>query len=65
MEKFVCEECGGTDIQIKAWVDANTLEYQEGCDLGDEDDNWCEDCEEHTNIMHKDEYDKQKEENSY
>ena len=40
MEK--CAECGGTNIQARAWVDINTQGFIEWCDEGD---NWCEDCE--------------------
>lgn len=48
---LVCQECGGTNIHIKAWVDANTLEYVDGCSDGDTEDNWCEDCGDHLNII--------------
>lgn len=44
-----CKECGGTNIHVKVWVDANTNEYKNSVnDDGDEDDNWCEDCKVHT-----------------
>lgn len=24
---YCCSECGGTNVQVQAWVDANTSEY--------------------------------------
>ncbi len=34
---LVCEECGSTNVEITAWVDANTNEY-----VSDSDDSeWC------------------------
>lgn len=54
---LVCKECGSTNIQTQAWVDANTNEYRsDGC--GDSDDNWCEDCNEHTKFTTKNEFEK-------
>ncbi len=47
LETLYCSECGGTNIQIQAWVDANTNEYVSDADL---DDAWCDDCEEHVDI---------------
>ncbi len=45
---LVCEKCGGTEIQILAWVDANTNEYKEDNGFIINDDNrWCEVCSEH------------------
>ena len=37
---IVCEECGSTEIQTQAWVDANTHEYIGETGI-DRDDNWC------------------------
>ncbi len=42
---LVCNECRGTNIQVLAWIDANTNEYKGECGLGN-DDKWCEDCDE-------------------
>ena len=47
MSKLVCENCGGTNIQTRAWIDANTNEITDADGGGDRDDNWCEDCEQH------------------
>lgn len=41
---LVCNECGGTNIQITAWVDPNTNEYIGECGT-DNEDKWCEDCQ--------------------
>lgn len=40
--KFKCAECGGFNIQVRAWVNMNTNEYIKDCD---DDEFWCEDCE--------------------
>lgn len=42
---LVCENCKGTNIQMKAWVDVNTLEYKDSVSDAEEGDNWCEDCQ--------------------
>ena len=44
---YCCSECGGTNIQVQAWVNANTNEYVD--DIG-EGECWCEDCQKHTTI---------------
>lgn len=45
--RFCCAECGGTNIQVQAWVDANTNAY-----IDDVSDGrcWCEDCGRHTAV---------------
>jgi hypothetical protein len=44
MNRLVCEQCGGTNVQVLAWVDANTNEFKS--DYGSSDKgNWCEDCQ--------------------
>jgi hypothetical protein len=42
-DKYVCEDCGGTNIEQRCWVDPNTNEVVCECS-GDRDDNWCKDC---------------------
>jgi hypothetical protein len=39
---LVCSECGSKNVQLRAWVDANTNRY-----AGETDDEeaWCEDCQ--------------------
>lgn len=47
IQKFVCEECGSTNVEITAWVDANTNEY-----VSDSDDSeWCSECEAHNTLI--------------
>ena len=48
--KYTCEKCGGDNVQVKAWVNPNTNEIIET--MSDEvEDCWCEDCEEHIEII--------------
>lgn len=44
---LVCSKCKGKNVQIIAWVDANTNEYKEEY-LSD--DAWCDDCLEHVKL---------------
>lgn len=44
---YCCSQCGGTNIQVQAWVNANTNEYVD--DIG-EGECWCENCQKHTTI---------------
>lgn len=51
LDTLYCSVCGGTNIQIMAWVDANTHEFD--CVVNDppeEEDTWCVDCEDHTGV---------------
>lgn len=46
-----CPVCGGTNVQLLAWIDANTNVWC--CDINshlEKEDTWCEDCEEHTGL---------------
>lgn len=45
---YCCSQCGGTNIQVQAWVNANTNEYVD--DITDNAECWCEDCCEHTKL---------------
>lgn len=38
--RYVCSECGSPNIQVQAWVNANTNNAE--C--------WCEDCGKHTKL---------------
>lgn len=52
LNTLYCSECGGTNIQIRAWVDANTHECY-GVVNGpflEIDDCWCDDCEDNVNL---------------
>jgi hypothetical protein len=45
--KWICNKCKGTNIETKVWVDPNDDTILDSC--GEEyEDNWCRDCEEHT-----------------
>lgn len=48
---YCCSVCGGTNIQVQAWVGANTYEYKDN--IGDDNDCWCEDCRNHTHFIIK------------
>lgn len=45
--KYCCSMCGSTNIQIQAWINANTNEYID--DIGG-DECWCKDCGNHTKL---------------
>lgn len=47
----VCSECGGTNVEYKAWVHCETGEFNEVSN--DKEDTWCNDCQEHTGIEFK------------
>lgn len=48
LPKYCCSVCGGTNIQLQAWIDPNNSnKYIEGTE---DDECWCEDCQEHTKI---------------
>lgn len=45
LETLYCPECGGTNVQIMAWVDANTNKYCSDVNNPPEcEDTWCDDC---------------------
>lgn len=45
------------EIEIQAWIDANTNEFRSDVDE-DSDGRWCGECESHTDFCHKDEFKK-------
>ena len=51
LNKFYCAECGGTNIQAQAWVDPNTKEFIDFMGMDDEDNCWCDTCEDHTELL--------------
>jgi ribosomal protein L44E len=53
--KLVCSQCGGHNVEAKAWVDANTNRYL-GDAVFDDEDTYCRDCEEHTGLVTEDEF---------
>lgn len=46
--RYVCSECGSPNIQVQAWVNANTNEYVS--DLYGSGKCWCEDCGKYTKL---------------
>lgn len=47
-----CPVCGGTNVQIMAWINANTNEYVSDVNTpAEREDTWCDDCEEHTGLV--------------
>lgn len=55
-DPLVCFNCGSHDVQIKAWVDANTLKFKDLCDSHDDEDNYCDECQESTSLINQSEY---------
>lgn len=52
LETLYCPLCGGTNVQVKAWVDANTNKYRSDVNTPlENEDTWCEFCEEHTGLL--------------
>ena len=46
---WICSECGGNNVQVKAWINPNTDEIVDL--VSDEiDECWCDDCEKHNLI---------------
>ena len=52
MNELVCPECGGDKVQSKSWTNPNTLQLIEF--IGDDD--WCENCDNHVNLITQDEF---------
>ena len=51
LKTLYCSQCGSSDVQIQAWVDANTHEYESSVNNSlDSQDCWCNDCEDHVNL---------------
>lgn len=46
-KKYCCAKCGGTEIQIRAWVDPNGNKYIESID---DNECWCLDCDNFTEL---------------
>ena len=45
---WICEQCGGKNIEMKAWIDANDNRVLDLCSSdGDPEEQWCRDCNEH------------------
>jgi len=47
--RWICETCGSTEVEQKAWVNLNTLEVN-FIEAGDIQDTYCKSCQEHVKI---------------
>lgn len=45
--KVICKQCGSTDIQVKYWCNPNTFRIVDVAS-GEENDCWCENCQDNT-----------------
>ena len=52
---YVCAECGSPEVELKAWVNANTNEFMSTAD-DDYYDRWCNQCEDNIDYCNKKEY---------
>ena len=51
MDTLYCTECGSTHVCYQSWFYPNTGDSSDGTpDLSDEDNCWCDDCEEHVEL---------------
>lgn len=53
---IVCKECGSTDIEQKRWVAVNEpgAEAIKNTTSEDNEDKWCNKCEDHVNFIDTD-----------
>lgn len=50
MKKYVCTRCGNDDVEVRVWWNPNTQEVGSTCD---DNDAWCNVCEEHCRLEEK------------
>ncbi len=50
---WVCKNCGGEHVQTKYWVDLNTNQIIGNVSDGEEQDNYCPDCDGHHGVEQK------------
>lgn len=55
-ESYVCYICGTREVQIRAWIDANTRREVDGVSDGEEEDCWCPNCKKPVQITTREEY---------
>ncbi len=60
--EWVCQHCGGTKIEKRAWVDVNALEWVEDCDGGDGEDIYCRSCTDYVHVITREEWRAEQEE---
>lgn len=46
----VCPNCKSDNVRVKKWVNPNTNEIIDSASDGEEDDDWCEDCQGHYKV---------------
>lgn len=57
-DPYVCSNCGSINVENKVWVNANTGVISGGIlDEDDDNDCWCDDCQEHHELILKSEFD--------
>ena len=61
IEKVVCEQCGGTNLEQMCWCDPNTGKVTDNSHSDDKQDRWCNDCEEHVHFIFEKEFLKNRE----
>ena len=59
---LVCEECGSSNVQVLAWIDANTNEYKGEGPNNSPENNWCEKCQSHVYLTDEEIFNKSKDE---
>lgn len=57
-EVLVCEDCGSTDVEIQAWINANTDEFISDID---DSDRWCDECESNVDFCTQKEFEERME----
>ena len=55
-KSYVCYICGTRDVQIRAWIDANTRRIVDVVSDGEEDDCWCPSCQRTVQIIAREDY---------
>lgn len=50
---WVCKNCGGHNVQTKYWVDLNTNQIVGNVSDGEDQDNYCPDCDGHHGVEQK------------
>jgi hypothetical protein len=51
---WICQQCGKTDVQEKAWVDMNTGKKVDDSLNENGDEYWCDTCEEKVEVSQVD-----------
>lgn len=60
MSKWICKNCGSTDVECRAWVKLNEPYSNKTIDCiatrpligwGDSDDSWCNNCKGHHGVI--------------